>query len=137
MNNSCCINLSVVSLGNYSGKLPVAVFNGLPAQEAEEAGRSNRKGIKLSVLINFLYSSLNICYWLLLRTEYSARWTFGLTQCGSSYIFMCLVTASSVTVELHKTPLWIYVHLKENRGENLRKNLSLSLALFSEHKLLL
>lgn len=101
------------------------------------AGRSNREGIKLSVLMNFLYSSLNICSWLLLRTEYSARWTFGLTQCGSSYIFMCSVTASSVTVELHKTPLWIYVHLKENWGKNLRRDLSLSPAVFSEHKLLL
>lgn len=50
---------------------------------------------------------------------------------------MCLITACSVTVELHKTPLWIYVHLTENWVGKLRKNLSLSLALFSEYKLLL
>lgn len=54
------MNLSVISMGDYLGKLPVAVFNGLPAHEAVEAGRSNREGIKPSVLINFLYSSLNI-----------------------------------------------------------------------------
>lgn len=31
----------------------MAVFNGLPAQEAGEAGRSNKEGMKLSVFINF------------------------------------------------------------------------------------
>lgn len=109
----------------------MAVFSGLPAQEAGEAGRTKREGIKPSVLINFLLSSPSICCWLLLRTEYSARWTFGLTQCGGSYGFVCLVTASSVTAELHKAPLWIYIHLKENWGGKFEeRSFSLSCSLF-------